>query len=80
MMQFFKMSSTQSEQGGFTDCAALLDPPMIISASNAFNYPEPIMVGLQSVGRKWMDFLAPQNGHAPLLCSQRVLDGVLRGF
>jgi hypothetical protein len=82
-MNFFTMESEQSAESGSTDCAVSLSrskflPVGIITANRYMDYPEPVTVGLQTVGRKWMDFLSPRNDYSPMLCSQRVLDSLIR--
>jgi len=50
----------------------------LISSNSALEYPEPIDVLLATAGRKWMDFLTPKYSYSPLLCSQRVVDSMIR--
>jgi hypothetical protein len=49
----------------------------IISPENAHLFPAPIRVKIRTKGRGWTDFLNPFTSHAPVLCSQRVVDTVM---
>lgn len=40
------------------------------------NLSEPIPVRLRSIRWKWMDFLTPDDGSSPLLCSERVFRAI----
>ncbi len=51
----------------------------IIRPENAHLFPTPIRVKMRTKGRGWTDFLSPITSHAPVLCSQRVVDTVVAG-
>jgi hypothetical protein len=78
-MNFFTMSSAEHLYSPCTE-EAFFDKRgerFGIYADTALKHPEPINVYLMTIGRKWMDFLTPRLSQSPLLCSERVLNGML---
>lgn len=53
---------------------AALNTERIIRAENVHRFASPIRVKMRTKGRGWTDFLNPITSHAPVLCSQRVVD------